>query len=410
MSDTFALSSARLCCSLERVCAASYVLSTVCVSGVSSHIVPCPLLKDAERTTLLHPIMSELAGASGNSASIFCLDAAHALWAMRFVSRCLSCSLGHALCLPVPLAPAACSARAATPHHGTAHCHAMPHQRRRARSQHFVVGHSAGGLAAGAACLRDTQWDWGPLVCLRTYAEEHRSGGQWMAFTIGYCLSTGGGGGVLFILRHWLRLAARAFTLFLKTLLSELPACFLHLRIRFSRCAVACWRACWRACCAPQLPVQQSQKAPSCRNQACPSAAVGLRAQCTAATRVSCCDGRVRASVVARMLLRNMMGSFAVLMSVKVDRGRASSDATTTAACAQLLKPRCVACVMASPRVVRVARCLTSRSGPPEKRAGERLLPSRSDSTRKGTHHVVKRPDQAGIRVGGLCCARQRMD
>ena len=34
-----------------------------------------------------------------------------------------------------------------------------------------------------------------------------------------------------FILRHWLRLAARAFTLFLKTLVSELPACFLHLRI-----------------------------------------------------------------------------------------------------------------------------------------------------------------------------------
>ena len=33
-----------------------------------------------------------------------------------------------------------------------------------------------------------------------------------------------------------------------------------------------------------------------------------------------------------------------------------------------------------------------------EKRAGERLLPSRSDSTRKGTHHVVKRPDQAGRR------------
>ena len=43
----------------------------------------------------------------------------------------------------------------------------------------------------------------------------------------------GGGGGVVqpFILRHWLRLAARAFTLFLKTLVSELPACFLHLRI-----------------------------------------------------------------------------------------------------------------------------------------------------------------------------------
>ena len=33
-----------------------------------------------------------------------------------------------------------------------------------------------------------------------------------------------------------------------------------------------------------------------------------------------------------------------------------------------------------------------------EKRAGERLLPSRSNSTRKGTHHVVKRPDQAGRR------------
>ena len=30
---------------------------------------------------------------------------------------------------------------------------------------------------------------------------------------------------------------------------------------------------------------------------------------------------------------------------------------------------------------------------------GERHLPSRSDSTRKGTHHIVKRPDQAGIRV-----------
>ena len=33
-----------------------------------------------------------------------------------------------------------------------------------------------------------------------------------------------------------------------------------------------------------------------------------------------------------------------------------------------------------------------------EKRAGERLLPSRSDSTRKRMHHIVKRPDQAGIR------------
>ena len=33
-----------------------------------------------------------------------------------------------------------------------------------------------------------------------------------------------------------------------------------------------------------------------------------------------------------------------------------------------------------------------------EKRAGERLLPSRSNSTRKGTHHVIKRPDQAGRR------------
>ena len=34
-----------------------------------------------------------------------------------------------------------------------------------------------------------------------------------------------------------------------------------------------------------------------------------------------------------------------------------------------------------------------------EKRAGERHLPSRSDSTRKGRHHIVKRPYQAGIRV-----------
>ena len=34
-----------------------------------------------------------------------------------------------------------------------------------------------------------------------------------------------------FILRYWLRLAAHAFTLFLSTLLSELPASFLHLRI-----------------------------------------------------------------------------------------------------------------------------------------------------------------------------------
>ena len=34
-----------------------------------------------------------------------------------------------------------------------------------------------------------------------------------------------------------------------------------------------------------------------------------------------------------------------------------------------------------------------------EKRAGERYLPSRSDSTRKGMHYIVKRPDQAGIRV-----------
>ena len=33
-----------------------------------------------------------------------------------------------------------------------------------------------------------------------------------------------------------------------------------------------------------------------------------------------------------------------------------------------------------------------------EKRAGVRHLPSRSDSTRKGTHHVVKSADQAGIR------------
>ena len=34
-----------------------------------------------------------------------------------------------------------------------------------------------------------------------------------------------------FILRHWLRLAARVFTLFLKPLVFELPACFLHVRI-----------------------------------------------------------------------------------------------------------------------------------------------------------------------------------
>ena len=34
-----------------------------------------------------------------------------------------------------------------------------------------------------------------------------------------------------------------------------------------------------------------------------------------------------------------------------------------------------------------------------EKRAGERYLPSRSDSTRIGTYHIVKRPDQGGIRV-----------
>ena len=34
-----------------------------------------------------------------------------------------------------------------------------------------------------------------------------------------------------------------------------------------------------------------------------------------------------------------------------------------------------------------------------EKRQDERHLPSRSNSTRKGTHHIVKRPDQAGIRV-----------
>ena len=34
-----------------------------------------------------------------------------------------------------------------------------------------------------------------------------------------------------------------------------------------------------------------------------------------------------------------------------------------------------------------------------KKQAGERNLPSRSDSTIKGTHHIVKCPDQAGIRV-----------
>ena len=38
----------------------------------------------------------------------------------------------------------------------------------------------------------------------------------------------------------------------------------------------------------------------------------------------------------------------------------------------------------------------TQRAGT-EKRAGKRHLPSRSNSTRKGTHHIVKRPDQAGI-------------
>ena len=39
-----------------------------------------------------------------------------------------------------------------------------------------------------------------------------------------------------------------------------------------------------------------------------------------------------------------------------------------------------------------------SRRAGTEKRAGGRHLPSRSDSTRKGTHHGVKRPDQARIR------------
>ena len=34
-----------------------------------------------------------------------------------------------------------------------------------------------------------------------------------------------------------------------------------------------------------------------------------------------------------------------------------------------------------------------------EKREGETYLPSRSDSTGKGTHHAVKHPDLAGIRV-----------
>ena len=34
-----------------------------------------------------------------------------------------------------------------------------------------------------------------------------------------------------------------------------------------------------------------------------------------------------------------------------------------------------------------------------EKGAGERYLPSCSDSSTKETHHIVKRPDQAGIRV-----------
>ena len=38
-----------------------------------------------------------------------------------------------------------------------------------------------------------------------------------------------------------------------------------------------------------------------------------------------------------------------------------------------------------------------SQCGGTEKRAGERHLPSRSDSTRKGTHHIVKRPDEAGV-------------
>ena len=33
-----------------------------------------------------------------------------------------------------------------------------------------------------------------------------------------------------------------------------------------------------------------------------------------------------------------------------------------------------------------------------EMQAGERHLPSGSDSTKKGTHHIVKRPDPAGIR------------
>ena len=40
-----------------------------------------------------------------------------------------------------------------------------------------------------------------------------------------------------------------------------------------------------------------------------------------------------------------------------------------------------------------------SRRAGTEKRARERHLRSRTDSTRKGTNHIVKRPDQAGIRV-----------
>ena len=66
----------------------------------------------------------------------------------------------------------------------------------------------------------------------------------------------------------------------------------------------------------------------TCRNQAWPSAAVGLSARRTAWSSASCCEGLVRETVSARRPLPNEVASLVGPRSVKAVMGKASSEAT----------------------------------------------------------------------------------
>ena len=83
-----------------------------------------------------------------------------------------------------------------------------------------------------------------------------------------------------------------------------------------------------------------------------------------------------------------------------VSRGGAGGSGTHEGPCTHPVVPPVVMWCPPPPSDVLERLCTAGGGGgppPPPPRAGE-SLPPRSNSTRKGTHHVVKRPDQAGRR------------